>query len=90
MIPRPDGFPAPKTDAGSPLIAAVPGGGWLIEVTEAGGRMWVEPVVAWTIDANGRATPLVMDDDGCARDAREIYVAATYRIYHLDTKVVTP
>lgn len=53
-------------DDDTPTVAAVPGGGWMIEYTDDSepGGTFRAPVVAWAVDAKGWATPLGADQGG--------------------------
>lgn len=66
----------------SPVVAAVPGGGWLIECTDADGGTWTDLILAWNIHADGTATPITTDRDGVTSDATS--GLADYRIHHPD------
>jgi hypothetical protein len=65
-----------------PVVGAVPGGGWLIDCTDDEGNSWTTPILAWTVHADGTATPLTSDSDGVTSDATE--GLASHRIYHPD------
>lgn len=66
--------------ASEAVVGAVPGGGWLIDCTDDEGVSWTLPILAWTIHADGAATPLTTDADGVTSDATE--GLASYRIHH--------
>lgn len=68
-------------EAEPPVIAAIPGGGWVAEFTdEEGAARW--PIVAWTVRADGSCTPLTVDRDGMCDDPTD---ATNFgRIYHPD------
>lgn len=68
-----------------PAVAAVPGGGWLIDCKDDDGITWTLPILAWTVHADGSTTPLTTDADGVTSDATE--GLAEYRIYHPDEKL---
>ena len=67
----------------APVVAAVPGGGWLIDCKDDDGNTWTTPILAWTIRADGNAVPLTADSDGVTDDATK--GLAECRIYHPDT-----
>jgi hypothetical protein len=46
------------------VVAAVPGGGWRAHWEEEAGALLTEPVLAWLITANGRATPITVEPNG--------------------------
>jgi len=69
----------------APAVGAVPGGGWMIDCKDDEGGSWTLPILAWTIHANGTASPLTTDADGVATDATE--GLASYRIYHPDERL---
>lgn len=69
----------------SPAVGAVPGGGWMIDCEGDDGVGWTLPILAWTIHADGSATPLTTDADGLTSDATE--GLTSYRIYHPDEKL---
>lgn len=62
------------------VVAAVPGGGWLIDCTGEDGDTWTEPIVSWVVRADGTATPITTDDHGLTDEATS--GLASYRIYH--------
>lgn len=71
------------TRHGVPIVAAVSGGGWLVDCTDEDGNSWTDKVVAWGIQADGTARPITTDPDGVTGDPTES--VAKYRIYHPET-----
>lgn len=53
------GFAGLNSDEGS-VVAVLPGGGWLMHFTDEDGS-WTEPVVGWTVTANGVVEALSTD-----------------------------
>ncbi|MFJ7990524.1 hypothetical protein [Streptomyces sp. NPDC096351] len=53
------------------VVAAVPGGGWKVHWKDEGpgGAPLTEPVLAWLITAQGRATAITVDAQGHVEDA---------------------
>ncbi|WP_369041915.1 hypothetical protein [Streptomyces sp. Midd1] len=66
----------------SAVVAAVPGGGWIIDCTDSDGNSWSTPILAWTVHADGTAVPLTSDSDGVTTNATE--GVDSYRVYHPD------
>jgi hypothetical protein len=64
------------------VVGAVPGGGWLIKYKDDEGAKHVVPILAWTVHADGSATPLATGQDGLTNDATS--GLDDYRIYHPD------
>lgn len=62
------------------VVGAVPGGGWFIEYQDDEGTKWTTPILAWTVHADGSATPITSDQDGLTDDATS--GLTTYRVYH--------
>ncbi|MFG1839109.1 hypothetical protein ACGFH8_11820 [Micromonospora sp. NPDC049175] len=48
------------------VVAAVPGGGWLVEWTADDGTTHTEPLLAWAVNSSGWATPIDGSTDGLA------------------------
>ncbi|MER7368597.1 hypothetical protein [Nonomuraea wenchangensis] len=46
------------------VVSALPGGGWHARWNEEGKAPTVEPVIAWLIHADGKATPITAAADG--------------------------
>jgi hypothetical protein len=63
-----------------PVVAAIPGGGWLIECTDDTDDTWTDPILAWAIHADGTAIPLNTDSSGVTDNAT--HGLKSYRIYH--------
>ncbi|MGW0805252.1 hypothetical protein [Nonomuraea sp. NPDC002799] len=55
-----------------PYISAVPGQGWLIEVTEQDGKTWTHPVIAFAIDLDGYGTVVAGAGDGSVEVERDL------------------
>lgn len=72
----------------SPVVGAVPGGGWLIDCVDSDGNTWTSPILAWTIHADGSAIPITSDSDGLTSDATE--GLESYRVYHPETTDLLP
>jgi hypothetical protein len=72
----------------APVLSAIPGGGWLIECTDDEGVTWTDPIMAWTIHADGTAIPIGVDSDGVTDDATQ--GLASYRIYHPSSTTPVP
>jgi hypothetical protein len=58
-------------EAKPPIVAAIPGGGWLAEYLMEEGKKEVEPVLAWLIDADGDVQPVVCDSTGYASNPHD-------------------
>lgn len=72
----------------SPVVAAVPGGGWMIETTNEDGLTSTDPIVAWSIHADGTASPIGVDADGVSGDPTD--GPGQYRIFHPDSTFPAP
>jgi hypothetical protein len=70
------------------VVGAVSGGGWVIEYQDVEGAKWVTPILAWTVHADGSATPITSDEDGLTDDATS--GLASYRVYHPDESCTRP
>lgn len=57
------GFALVELDPDDRALAAVPGGGWHFAWAQKDGAEFLDPVIAWVIDANGAARPLCVDVD---------------------------
>lgn len=66
----------------APIVAAIPGDGWLIECTDDEGNTWTDRILAWTVHADGVASPIGTDSEGVTDDAT--HGLAKYRIFHPD------
>ncbi|MFJ1536361.1 hypothetical protein ACIOFV_50160 [Streptomyces mirabilis] len=64
------------------IVGSVAGGGWLIDCQDDQGNKWTTPVLAWTVHADGSATPISTDREGVTSDATE--GLSKYRIHHPD------
>lgn len=69
--------------ADSPVVAAVPGGGWRVEHTQEDGAVWSEPIVAWAIYPNGTAQAITVDGDGYADEL--VQRDGEWHVYHPST-----
>lgn len=56
----------------APIVAAVPAQGWSAVFREADGSLITDPLVAWTIDADGTAAPVGTSRDGLSDDPTTI------------------
>ncbi|MEU5872487.1 hypothetical protein AB0A73_13145 [Glycomyces sp. NPDC047369] len=55
------------TEDESPIVAVLPGGGWLVEWTnDEDGTTSTEPLLAWAVNSAGWATPIDAATDGIA------------------------
>lgn len=54
----------------APIIAAIPGGGWQVKWSNEGGTAYVEPILAWILDADGSAKPISSDSDGITSEVQ--------------------
>lgn len=52
----------PQTEG--PVVAAIPGGGWLAEYRNDDGSPFTSPIVAWLVYADGNVTPVDAGADG--------------------------
>lgn len=68
------------TRKASPIVAVVPGGGWMVERTDDRDMTWTGPVVAWAVTANGGVRPLWPDLD--AQPVGVSPVTRTYQVWH--------
>lgn len=62
-------FVRPTTPA--PVVAAVPGGGYLAHYQQDDGKTFASPIVAWLVRADGTVTPVATDGDGLCGDPTE-------------------
>ncbi|MFD9053586.1 hypothetical protein [Streptomyces zaomyceticus] len=62
------GFVQPYEDS-TPVISTIPGGGWPIDCIDGEGSTWTDPIMAWSIQADGTANPIQVDSDGLTDDA---------------------
>ncbi|MGI5469631.1 hypothetical protein [Streptomyces sp. CA-132043] len=64
----------------NPVVAALPGGGWMVEYKQVSGGVETYPVVGWLILADGQMIPMDANVDGSTQDAR---AAGNFeRLYH--------
>lgn len=68
----------------SPVVAVIPGGGWLIDYTEPNGIRVTNPVLAWIFRADGTCQPVDVDGAGWSEDPREATNFAA--LHHPDSK----
>ncbi|URM90388.1 glycosyltransferase family 4 protein [Streptomyces sp. MRC013] len=66
----------------APVVAAVPGGGWLVEHLSDDEGTWVEPVLLWNVRADGTVDPQCMSSDGISGDPTSD--PSFVRLYHPD------
>src|SRR5919109_1055159 len=67
----------------APVVAVIPGGGWLVEYGDPDGQgLHTSPVVGWAIRANGDAFAFESDEDGTFEVAAE--PSGYRRVYHPD------
>ncbi|MFC8406754.1 hypothetical protein ACWEQ5_13595 [Streptomyces griseoincarnatus] len=66
----------------NPVVAALPGGGWIAEFKQDDGSVETYPLVAWLVLADGEMIPMDASASGDAQDPRE--VANFQRMYHPD------
>ncbi|NEE12011.1 hypothetical protein G3M58_36835 [Streptomyces sp. SID7499] len=52
----------------NPVVAAIPGGGWLIDHKEDDGTVTTSPVLAWMFYADGTCKPVDVDGTGWCDD----------------------
>ncbi|MFJ6792035.1 hypothetical protein [Streptomyces angustmyceticus] len=67
----------------APIVAAIPGDGWLVDCKDTEGNTWTDRILAWTVHADGTATPLTTDTEGVTGDATK--GVGEYRLYHPGT-----
>jgi hypothetical protein len=60
-----------QADETTPVVAAVPGGGWLAEYRGEGDATFTMPVVAWNVRADGTLDPICVGSDGISGDPTE-------------------
>lgn len=65
-------------EADPPVVAVVPGAGWIAEYQDGEDTM-TSPILAWTVDAAGEFKPFAADGQGDPFDATE--VSGLVRIY---------
>jgi hypothetical protein len=51
-------------EADAPVIAALPGQGWVVEYKEDDGSTYTNPVLCWLVRSDGSTTPLDSDGTG--------------------------
>lgn len=68
--------------ADEPLVAVVPGGGWMMRLTWDDGTTSVVPVLAWGIDRHGLGEAIAVDADGVVEPVRVSASASAY--FHPD------
>lgn len=68
----------------NPVVAALPGGGWLAEYKQDDGSVEAYPLVAWLVLADGEMLPRDASGDGGAHDPRD--AGNFQRLYHPDAK----
>ncbi|GGV86832.1 hypothetical protein GCM10010294_67970 [Streptomyces griseoloalbus] len=51
-----------------PVVASLPGGGWLAECRDSDGTVWTRTVVAWNAKSDGELVPVCVDADGLTGD----------------------
>ena len=71
---RSEGFP--------PYIAAIPGGGWMVDTLWDDGECTTSPVLLWAILADGTATPIDTDHAGMTSSALD--GGERHYVYHPD------
>lgn len=64
----------------APVVAAVPGGGWLAEHHSEDEGTWTEPVLLWSVRADGSVEPQCMAADGLSGDPTND--SCFVRLYH--------
>ncbi|MEU4089458.1 hypothetical protein [Streptomyces aureus] len=68
----------------NPVVAALPGGGWMAEYKDEDGGVQAYSLIAWRILADGETLPRDAWAHGEAHDPREVGNFA--RLYHPDAK----
>ncbi|MER0422791.1 hypothetical protein [Streptomyces microflavus] len=66
----------------NPVVAALPGGGWMAEYKQDDGSLEAYPLVAWLVLADGEMVPRDASGEGDAHDPRD--VGNFQRLYHPD------
>ncbi|WP_141716104.1 hypothetical protein [Streptomyces sp. OspMP-M43] len=66
----------------NPVVAALPGGGWLAEYRQDDGSVEASPLVAWLVLADGEMLPRDAWSEGYAHDPRD--AGNFQRVYHPD------
>lgn len=66
----------------NPVVAALPGGGWIVEYKQDDGTVQAYPLVCWLVLADGQVIPRDAGTDGDTYDPREL--ANFQRMYHPD------
>ena len=70
--------------ADSPVVAVIPGGGWMSEFKDdETGTLWSDPVVAWLFLADGSCKPVDASADGWCDDPTED--SNFVRLHHPDS-----
>lgn len=75
----------PRMDELPPVIAVIPGGGWLIEYEMVNGTTSIEPVVAWTFTSDGVGEAQVSNGGRICQEP-----IRPFRIYHPDQNGTKP
>lgn len=68
-----------------PMLGAVPGDGWHVEVATEDGTTWSAPVIAWHVRPWDLATPIVASPQGVIGYPQNL--GTTWRAYHPDAAV---
>lgn len=63
-------------------VGVIPGGGWLVEFTDDDGSTWIEPILAWTVEADGSVKPQAVEVDGSVYSLASL--GGKWRIFHPD------
>ncbi|MFJ3806784.1 hypothetical protein ACIPWE_10520 [Streptomyces sp. NPDC090073] len=55
----------------NPVVAALPGGGWISEFGQEDGSIETYPLLAWLVLADGEMIPMDVSVNGYAQDPRD-------------------
>lgn len=72
----------------APVVAAIPGGGWLVEYSADDGTPVASPLPAWLVRRDGSFDPIDVDRDGVSGDPTE--TANFLRVHHPEAEEWPP
>jgi hypothetical protein len=64
----------------TPVVTALPGGGWIAEYEQEDGTVDASPLVGWLVLSNGEMIPMDVYEHGETHDPR--HVGNFKRLYH--------
>jgi hypothetical protein len=66
----------------APAVAALPGGGWMVDTLWEDGDVTATPVLLWAVHSDGTATPMDTDHNGETSSA--LHSGERHYVYHPD------